>query len=52
VSKIELLIQWEGYLSSDNTWEPLPEVFQDVRTLVRKYFLKQGLKINCKVRFL
>lgn len=47
-SRIELLIKWEGYLSSDNTWEPLHEIFFDIRALVRKYFLKTGFKLNCK----
>jgi hypothetical protein len=45
---IELMVKWDGYLNSDNTWEPLHCIYKDVPALCRQYFKSKNLILNCK----
>ena len=45
---IEMMVKWEGYKPSDNTWEPLPMIYKDVASLCRQYFKNKHLKLICK----
>ena len=42
------MIKWDGYLTKDNTWEPLHIIYYDIKALCRKYFRDRGLDLICK----
>ena len=48
---IEILVKWEGYTASHNTWEPLTSIYFDVKALIRRYFREKGWELNCKYEF-
>ena len=35
--KVKLLIRWQGYDESERTWEPLSQVYEDVKFITQKY---------------
>ena len=41
--KYELWVKWENYDASDNTWEPLEELYASIKDLVVDYFSGQSL---------
>ena len=49
VKRIQLFIKWEDYTDSDNTWEPLVSIYEDIGQLVRKFLKDQGLTLKRKL---
>ena len=47
---IELQIKWAGYADTDNTWEPLQNMYMDIKAVTRHYFYSKGYKLECKSR--
>lgn len=46
---IEIQVKWEGYAPSYNTWEPLYQIYKDVKILCTNYFKERGLEVKCKL---
>jgi len=44
--KYELLINWEGYDSSNDSWEPLETLEQDAPEMVNEYFAGCKLQVS------
>ena len=44
-NKYELWVKWENYDASDNTWEPLEELYASIKDLVVDYFSGQSLQV-------
>ena len=42
--KIQFLVQWKGFSTTDNTWEDLDNLYSDVPTLVALYLKKLRLE--------
>ena len=40
----QLFIKWFGYPASDNTWEPLQDIYETIPGMVDDYFLKENKK--------
>ena len=43
---IEILVSWKGFSDNDNSWEPLKNLYEDVRTQIVTYATK--LRINAE----
>lgn len=43
--QLELLIKWKKYDHSEDTWEPLYDLYDDIKNLSRDYFKGKGLAI-------
>jgi hypothetical protein len=39
-AQLELLVEWKGFSTDENSWEPLKNLFEDVPELVKKYAMK------------
>jgi len=37
---IEILVSWKGFSENDNSWEPLKNLYEDVRTQIQSYATK------------
>jgi len=42
---IEVMIKWEGYAETHNTWEPLQLIFKDIPKLCIRYFKSIGIDL-------
>lgn len=40
--QLELFIKWKKYPESDNTWEPLYDLYDDIRNLTKEYFKERN----------
>ena len=38
-NELEILVSWKGFSDTDDSWEPLRNLFEDVRAKIEAYLL-------------